>query len=297
MSSSSKSGGSEETAARAEDRSREAEAKVEKESTAPMRGDRKVDEHRRLSALRVYAIVQKEGEEELSRPTLSLWWSGIAAGIGISLSVLAEGILRAELKGMPNLAVIESLGYTVGFIFVILSRLQLFTENTITAVLPVLTRPSVRVVGNAARLWGVVFVANLVGTALVAWLTLYIGTASVEHTEGMLEVSRDFNKLDAWEAGTRAIPAGFLIAAIVWMLPSAKGFEIFVIGLFTYLIAVGEFTHVIAGSAEVFLLMLEGEVDLLDGFGRLILPTFLGNVVGGTGLFALLAYGQVHDEF
>ena len=56
-----------------------------------------VDEHGSLSSLTVYSIILREGQEELQRPLLSLWWSGIAAGIGISSSVLAEGIIRSNL--------------------------------------------------------------------------------------------------------------------------------------------------------------------------------------------------------
>ena len=257
---------------------------------------RMVAEHGRLSALTVYSIILREGEEELHRPMASLWWSGIAAGIGISTSVLAEGILHKELSGHTYLNLIESLGYTVGFVLVILSRLQLFTENTISVVLPVLAAPKLENVGQAARLWGIVFLANMVGTFLTALITIYGGTASAEVVEGIMGVSRHLLEYSASESFLRGIPAGFFIAAIVWMLPSSKGFELFVIVLFTYLIAVGGFTHVIAGSFEIFALVLSGELGLGTGIFAAILPTLAGNILGGTGLFAMLAYGQVHEE-
>ena len=60
-----------------------------------------VAEHGKLSALSVYSIVMREGEEELDRPKTSLWWSGVAAGIGISTSVLAEGVIRSGWGGNP----------------------------------------------------------------------------------------------------------------------------------------------------------------------------------------------------
>ena len=80
------------------------------------------------------------------------------------------------------------------------------------------------------------------------------------------------------------------------MLPSAKGTELFVIILFTYLIAACDFTHVIAGSNEVFLLVLNGEMNITTAIADLIVPTLIGKIIGGTGLFAMLAYGQVHEE-
>lgn len=254
-----------------------------------------VQEHRRLSSLTVYAIIRREGEEELQRPVSSLWWSGVAAGVGISTSVLAEGILHQELDGHPLQRLFENLGYTLGFVLVILSRLQLFTENTITVILPLLNEPTRLKLWQTLRLWGVVLAANMAGTFVTAFITLYAGTTTPEYTEGMLEVSRQFAEKSSWEAFTHGIPAGFFIAAVVWMLPSARGFEIFVIILFTWLIATGEFTHVVAGATEVFMLLLQGELGAAGALG-LLLPTFLGNVLGGTGLFALLAYAQVHEE-
>ncbi len=254
-----------------------------------------VQEHRSLSALTVYSVVAAEGREEIARPVSALWWSGIAAGLGISTSVLGMGILHTLFEGHPQQAVIETLGYPLGFILVILSRLQLFTENTITVILPLLKKPSRRMWWCTSRLWVIVFVANMVGTFVTAFLTIRLGISPPEHVEGMLAISRHFAALEPMECLLRGIPAGFFVAGLVWMLPSSRGFEIFTIFVFTYLIAIGAFTHVVAGSTEAFLLLWSGEIGVRDTLG-LILPTFVGNVLGGSGLFALLAYGQVKEE-
>ena len=74
---------------------------------------------------------------------------------------------------------------------------------------------------------------------------------------------------------TKGIVAGWLIAALVWMLPSAEGTEIFVITLITYLIALGGFTHVVAGSAEALYLWLAGH-DSLIACGVRLLPADAG---------------------
>ncbi|MHA6343980.1 formate/nitrite transporter family protein [Roseivivax sp. CAU 1761] len=255
-----------------------------------------ISSHRSLAPRAVYEVINLEGREELKRPMGSLWWSGIAAGVGISASVLAEGILHTTFVDHAYRAAIENLGYTVGFIIVILGRLQLFTENTITVVLPVLKDRSFRMLGCAARLWALVFAANMVGTFFVALLTLYGGTVVPEYIEGMKAVSHHYAEFTAMEAFKYGVPAGFFIAALVWMLPSSNGTEVFVIFLMTYLIAMGDFTHVVAGSGEAFLLWIDGEIDWQKTWLGLILPSFVGNVAGGTGLFALLAYGQVKAE-
>jgi formate/nitrite transporter FocA (FNT family) len=94
----------------------------------------------------------------------------------------------------------------------------------------------------------------------------------------------------------QGIPSGFLIAAMVWMIPSAEGADFWVIVVITYIIALGDMVHVVAGSAEAFLLLFAGDIGLWHVFGIFMAPAFAGNVIGGTVLFALLAYGQVKEE-
>lgn len=256
-----------------------------------------IAENSNLSSLAVYSIVLREGEEELERPKTSLWWSGVAAGLGISTSVLAEGIIRANLgSDHAYLTLIASLGYSFGFVLVILSRLQLFTENTITVVLPVLAEPTGNRFYCSARLWGIVLLANLCGTFITAAISVHGGILPASTLEAILEMSRHLATMTPAETLLRGIPSGFFIAAIVWMLPSAKRSEVLVIVMFTWLIAVGDFTHVIAGANEIFALVLNGEMNIFTALIHHISPVLIGNIIGGTGLFAMLAYGQVHEE-
>src|SRR3954471_11423615 len=79
----------------------------------------------------IYDVVRRYGEEEMSRPAVSLWWSGLAAGLSMSFSLLAEAILRLHLPDAEWRELVTALGYPVGFLMVVLARQQLFTENTI----------------------------------------------------------------------------------------------------------------------------------------------------------------------
>jgi formate/nitrite transporter FocA (FNT family) len=69
-----------------------------------------------------------------------------------------------------------------------------------------------------------------------------------------------------------------------------------VISLFTFLIGAGGFAHIVAGSFETFMLVANGRLDVLTMFGGFIVPTLLGNIVGGSALFALISYAQVMEE-
>lgn len=255
-----------------------------------------VEEHQKLRPPLVYEIIRAEGEEELKRPLVSLWWSGIAAGLGISFSVIAEGILHRHLPDAPWRPLIENFGYCFGFLIVVLGRLQLFTENTITAVLPLAKERTWRNLLLTARLWGVVFAANMVGTMLFALSAVFVGLYSSDQVAGFVEISHHLMEKTPMEMLWHALPAGFLVAAMVWMMPSAEGSEFWIIIAATYLIALGDFAHVIAGSAEAFLLLLSGEIGLGQTLFGFLLPAFVGNVMGGTILFALLAYAQVKEE-
>lgn len=256
---------------------------------------KKAEDEARLSAPTVYEVIAQDGIEEMERPTKSLWWSGIAAGFGISLSLYMMAALRVALGETPGAGVLEKFGYCLGFLVVVLGRLQLFTENTITPVLPVLRSRTANAFRGIARLWLVVLCANLVGTFLAAAVAVVFPIASEEQATAILDISLHFAHRPALEVFFTAIPAGFLVAAMVWMLPSSKGFEHWTIIIMTFAIAVADTSHVIVGSTELFTAMLHGETGVGDGLLRLLMAG-LGNIVGGTGLFAMLAYAQVSEE-
>jgi formate/nitrite transporter FocA (FNT family) len=257
---------------------------------------RAVTKRRRLRAAVVYEIIRVEGEGELARTFGALWWSGLAAGISIGFSVLSQGLLAAFLPDVPGSAIIEDLGYSVGFLIVILSRQQLFTENTLTAVLPVMARRQWRWLWVMLRLWGIVLAANVAGCLLFAAFLAYSGALPAEVSAAVRQVSQHLLANSPTEMFVKGILAGWLIAALVWMMPSAEGTEIFVITLITYLIALGGFTHIVAGSAEAFYLWLTGYESWSHVIFGFFLPTLAGNVVGGTVLFAVLSYAQVREE-
>jgi len=250
----------------------------------------------RLRAAIIYEIVRAEGVRELGRPAASLFWSGFAAGISIAFSLVAEGALRAHLPDADWRHPIASLGYTTGFLIVVLGRQQLFTENTITAVLPVMASTGWRELARMLRLWGIVLASNLVGTVVIGVLFATAPLFGPVLFEAMIAVSRDFLALDAAAMFWRGIVAGWLIATMVWLLPAAESAAIWVVLLITWLIALAELSHVIVGTVEASFLVFLGEVSPGAAVFGFLLPTLAGNIVGGSALFALLSYAQVRRE-
>ncbi|EYD73274.1 formate/nitrite transporter family protein [Limimaricola hongkongensis] len=249
-----------------------------------------------LSPRLVYHVVLRAGEEELMRPTSSLVFSGIAAGMLISMSVLAEAVFRAYLPEAGWRPLVENIGYTIGFLLVILSRMQLFTENTITTVLPLLTRPGPRCARGLARLWGIVLGANLIGCFAAAAFYALTQAIPPEVAAAMAELSHHATGAGAAAGFAKAIPAGILIAALVWMLSSGDQEHFWIIFIFTWLIAAGDFTHIVAGAVEMAYLLILGELAPGPAILSFFLPVLAGNVVGGTVVFTLTAWGQVREE-
>jgi formate/nitrite transporter FocA (FNT family) len=96
--------------------------------------------HSTPRALVIHEIIRSEGEDELERTNTALALSGLAGGLSMGFSFLSLALLRASMPDTGWRHAVASFGYSVGFIIVVLGRQQLFTENTLTAVLPVLTR-------------------------------------------------------------------------------------------------------------------------------------------------------------
>jgi formate/nitrite transporter FocA (FNT family) len=243
----------------------------------------------------IYEVVRRLGDEEMENIT-SLWWSGVSAGLSISFSLLAQAILEMHLPDTPWRLLIAGFGYCVGFLMVILGRQQLFTESTITAVLPVLSKVSWQSIWGMARIWLIVLIANLTGTLFAAMFCTFTPVLPADLLAGMLKISSALLSLGWWNMAFRGVTSGFLIAAMVWMIPSAENAKFLVITLMTYLIAIGGFTHIVAGSMEAHMLVLNGEWEWWQMLGQFLLPVLLGNMIGGTALFALISYAQVMEE-
>ncbi|EHU1922011.1 formate/nitrite transporter family protein [Acinetobacter baumannii] len=255
-----------------------------------------VEEHEKLSPRLVYEIIRRDGAEELDRPTAALIFSGIAAGLVISFSFVFKAIIASYI---PTDAIwtdlITNFGYTIGFLIAILGHMQLFTENTITTVVPLFkpfTLDKLRAVG---RLWGIVILCNIIGTALASlfFLTTDLFTPNID--KALDELAHHVGSFSATQNLLKGIMSGLLIAALVWMLPSVSN-KFLVIFFMTYLIGLGDFTHVVVGSTEMSYLVWQGEASLGEYLFNFLIPTTIGNIIGGTGVFTLLIYGQVTEE-
>lgn len=273
------------------------EQRVEQEKRNSPLSDREIeeaDDRSSTTAKVVHEAIRLEGSEELDRPSSSIAWSGLAAGLTMGCSMLGQGLLQSHLPDAPWRELVASLGYTLGFLFVTMGRQQLFTETTLTAMLPVLHRT--HGVADVARYWSIVFVANIIGTLLFAAATSIPHLFSPDATQAFTRLG-----VKAVEPGfaiilVKAVFAGWLIALMVWLLPAAASAKFVVIVGVTWLISVAEFSHVIAGSAEGAFAAIHGMIGWDSYLAGFLLPALIGNSIGGVVFVALLNHAQVKAE-
>ena len=254
--------------------------------------EKKLQEAESLDAKTTHEVIRREGEKELERSSDALFWSGLAAGLSMGLSFLGEGLLRSHLPEAEWRPLVAKLGYSFGFLVVIFGSQQLFTENTLTPMVPLLSKKSRVKLRDVLRLWAVVLAANLLGTLLFALALGRLAVVEPQTTRALSDIAREAMRHDWWTTVLHAIYAGWLVALLVWILPAAENAKVAVIVIMTWLIGVGGFAHVIAGSSEVFYAAWRGEATWAQAGLGFVVPSLIGNMIGGITLVAALNHGQ-----
>jgi formate/nitrite transporter FocA (FNT family) len=237
------------------------------------------------------------GLVEISRAPTGLLISGFSAGLDLSFSLFLSGVMYTLVSAeAPQLVqhLLMANAYTVGFIFVVLGRSELFTEHTTLGVLPVLNgRASVL---SLLRLWALVYVGNLAGVALFALIADILGPAyGIIRPDAFVYRARHAVDHSWWELGLGAMLAGWLMGLLSWLVTAARDTisQIAIVWLITSLIGIAHLPHCIAGSADVLSALYLGQgVSPLD-FGHFLLWSTIGNAVGGVIFVGVIKYSHV----
>jgi formate/nitrite transporter FocA (FNT family) len=211
-------------------------------------------------------------------------------------SLVAMAMLRRFLPDAPWRPLVVNLGYSVGFLIVILGRQQLFTENTLTPVLPLLHNRDGATLLRVLRLWGVVLASNVAGALIFAAVVAHTPAFRPEMRTAFQEIATDAMEGSAAVHMVRAIFSGWLIALMVWLLPNAETARVFIVVMLTYVIGVAGLSHVIAGSVETLYGVMTGVVSIPSWLGRFFLPVLVGNMIGGMALVASFTHAEIAAE-
>jgi formate-nitrite transporter family protein len=247
----------------------------------------------------VYRAVLKEAEEELERPSVALACSGLAAGLCMGFSLVLDGLLQSRLPDAPWRDLIGKIGYTTGFIILIFGRQQLFTENTLTPILALLKRQDATTLLHTARMWGILLLANLLGGLIIAFVLSRSDVFKEEEKAAFLRIASEAMEPGRMTLFLKSIFAGWLIATMVWMLPTAEHARFSVLVLIPYIVGLGGLSHIIIGSIYSFYTVFEHHHTFIEYFSHFFWPVLLGNCIGGVTLVAVLNYGQAvfgHDD-
>lgn len=248
----------------------------------------------RLSAGEIYENVRVTAEEELRRPATALLFSAVAAGLTIGFSFLAATYLTTLVPERYESAAAAA-GYPLGFIFVVLARSQLFTENTLEPIIPLLHKPSRETLRRLLNLWTVILIGNFIGTLTFAAILAFTPVVQSDMFVALLKLAEEATSGGFGINTYKSIYSGWLIALMAWLIASTRSTsaQLALVWLTTAPIAAFKFPHSVAGAVEAFFLAFLGEAAWGDMLGNYLAPTILGNIVGGVLFVALLNHGQV----
>jgi formate/nitrite transporter FocA (FNT family) len=261
--------------------------------------DRPHDESRKSSHTILEQLVQN-AEEELEWPVSALLLSGLAAGLDIGWGPFAMAVNLTLTEGVlspPVRALLTASFYAIGFVFVVLGRSIMFTEQTTSAVLPVLVRRAS--IGQLVRLWLIVLAANIVGGAMFSAAAVVMGPAlGVVEPSAFGELARPLVDKPAHVMVLSAVAAGWLMGLLIWLSTAARETmsQIIVIWLVALVIGLGKLHHSVAGSIEVLMGVFSGQGARASDFGRFMLWVPVGNAIGGVLFVALLKFGSVQQS-
>jgi formate/nitrite transporter FocA (FNT family) len=246
-----------------------------------------------FSADETYQRLTATAEEEFSRTTRQLLFSGIGAGLALGMVFLSRSAAAAAFGDYEVLG--ANLLYPIGFIIVMLGRYQLYTENTLTPVTLVLTR--IASIPSLLRLWILVFAANIAGALAIGLFISHPGVMDPPIRELGAQIAKHAFELPLLDLFLRGILAGALVGAIVWLNHavregSARVWMIY--GIFLIIPTAGLF-HVITGFVEVVFGVMVGEGTWGQALA-FVAAVGLGNTLGGVVLVALLNFGQTRER-
>lgn len=146
---------------------------------------------------------------------------------------------------------------------------------------------------NVARLWVIVLVTNIAGVFI---FVLVVGNSAIfspEANRAFLEIGTAAMSPDPGTILLKGIVAGWLIALIVWLMPVVETARVVIIVILTYAVGLGELSHIIAGSAETLYLVVTGHAAFAQYLSHYMLPTLIGNIIGGVSIAAAINHAQV----
>ncbi len=241
------------------------------------------------------------GRQRLDRTNFDIFLTGIIGGIEVSLGGLAAmlvmGSALAASPGLPLYAALALAGlvFPIGFVFVIMGRSELFTENFLIPVIAVLRRE--RSVNSLIQLFFMSWVGNVTGAVIIALLLSVPDAVGEPIRIGYREYSAYKLALPLPGLFASAILAGLVMTALTWVLLAVHNTVADILAIFAggYVLFGANLSHSIIGTSLLLVGFADAHKTLLDVVGWLLVAT-AGNLIGGVGLVTLFRFVQAKEK-
>lgn len=239
----------------------------------------------------------ESGLHELNRKASGLFLSSLSAGLDIGFGPLLMVVILTMSEGAlsgPVRELLMATAYATGFMFVILGQTELFTEHTTLAVIPVLDGSAS--VSQLGRLWGLIYVGNVVGGAIFTLFAVPVATGlGIADPSSFGEVATRLIEHGPLVLLGAGVLAGWLMGLLSWLVTASNDTVGSVIVIYLVAGAIGfmHLPHSIAGNVEVFAGVIATNEVTLAEYGRFLLLATVGNAIGGTVFVSLLKHGHV----
>jgi formate-nitrite transporter family protein len=246
----------------------------------------------------IYRRTREEGRRRLNRPFLELAATALVGGFDIAFGVAVLGLVWAGLEaraGSEAAHVAGAVAFGVGFVFVVVGRSELFTENFLVPVAGV--ERSRRSWLKLAELWLTALAVNLIGGALLALILTSGGVLGHGAAAPLRRLAEEIVAAGTLQSFLSAIVAGALLTLMTWFVEGAAdslGVRIAMAWIVGAVVALGSFDHAIVSSIELLFGARYGaDVPLTSALSNLGLAV-VGNVVGGLCFVTLARSAQAH---
>jgi formate-nitrite transporter family protein len=244
----------------------------------------------------IFGRTREEGARRLDRPVVEVMSTALAAGFDIIVGVVALALLESQLEhklGTHAAHAVAALGFGIGFIFIVVGRAELFTENFLVPLAGLHGRPR-RDWLKLVELWTISPVFNILAGALLATIITVHSVLPFGTGAAVVRAAETIHE-NGWLAlFVSAIFAGALITAMTWFVEGQRspGVRITVAWIAGSLLALGSFNHVIVVTIElIFGIRFGAHVPWSFVLENFFLAA-AGNMIGGIGLVTLNRFTQ-----
>ncbi|MEA2192202.1 MAG: formate-nitrite transporter family protein [Solirubrobacteraceae bacterium] len=243
----------------------------------------------------IFARTREEGRRRLQRSRLELSSTALVAGFDVVFGVIALVTIAAALTprfGEEAGHAAGALGFGIAFIFIVVGRSELFTENFLVPITG-LRRGHITKL-KLAELWVLSPVLNIVGGTLLILVVSVHGVLPHGSGETISKIAQGFDDNGVATAFCSAIVGGALITVMTWLVEGVGsiGGRIVCAWIGGVLLTLGSFNHVIVVTLEmIFGMRMGADVGGLDIFQNFLVAA-TGNMIGGIVFVTLTRTGQ-----